>query len=266
LGKPLGGRTSQRRPGRSTRRKARLEEALEHRRAQLAQQRMEAKLAGEALDVTLPGRGRGRGGLHPISRTWARVEEIFRSVGFDVADGPEIETDWHSLHGAEQPGESSGALDAGHVLRRPQDEQGLPLLLRPHTSPMQLRYAKMHKPPLKVIAPGPHVPRRFRRDAFADVPPGRRVVDRRGRELADLKGVFSDFLQRFFESDDLELRFRPSYFRSRSRPQKSTCVSRRAAEGPAGSSSPAPARCIRRWCATSGSTPSATSASRSAAA
>ena len=192
--------------------KARLEEALERRRAELAQLRMEAKLAGEALDVTLPGRGRGRGGLHPISRTWARVEEIFRSVGFDVADGPEIETDWHSFTALNNPENHPARSMQDTFYVDLKDEQGLPLLLRPHTSPMQVRYAKMHKPPLKVIAPG----RTYRVDSDATHSPMFHQVEGlwidEDVSFADLKGVFSDFLRRFFESDDLELRFRPSYF------------------------------------------------------
>ena len=192
--------------------KARLEEALERRRAELAQLRMEEKLAGEALDVTLPGRGRGRGGLHPISRTWARVEEIFRSVGFDVADGPEIETDWHSFTALNNPENHPARSMQDTFYVDLKDEQGLPLLLRPHTSPMQVRYARMHKPPLKVIAPG----RTYRVDSDATHSPMFHQVEGlwidEDVSFADLKGVFSDFLQRFFESDDLELRFRPSYF------------------------------------------------------
>ena len=192
--------------------KARLEEALERRRAELAQQRMEEKLAGEALDVTLPGRGRGRGGLHPISRTWARVEEIFRSVGFDVADGPEIETDWYSFTALNNPENHPARSMQDTFYVDLKDEQGLPLLLRPHTSPMQVRYARMHEPPLKVIAPG----RTYRVDSDATHSPMFHQVEGlwidEDVSFADLKGVLSDFLQRFFESDDLEVRFRPSYF------------------------------------------------------
>ena len=192
--------------------KARLEEALERRRGELAQLRMEAKLAAEALDVTLPGRGRGRGGLHPISRTWARVEAIFRSVGFDVADGPELETDWYSFTALNNPENHPARSMQDTFYVDLKDEQGLPLLLRPHTSPMQVRYAKMHKPPLKVIAPG----RTYRVDSDATHSPMFHQVEGlwidEDVSFADLKGVFTDFLQRFFESDDLEVRFRPSYF------------------------------------------------------
>ena len=209
--------------------KARLEEALERRRAELAQQRMEEKLAGEALDVTLPGRGRGRGGLHPISRTWARVEEIFRSVGFDVADGPEIETDWHSFTALNNPENHPARSMQDTFYVDLKDEQGLPLLLRPHTSPMQVRYARMHEPPLKVIAPG----RTYRVDSDATHSPMFHQVEGlwidEDVSFADLKGVLSDFLQRFFESDDLEVRFRPSYFPFT---EPSAEIDMRFAEGP----------------------------------
>jgi phenylalanyl-tRNA synthetase alpha chain len=192
--------------------KAKLEWALEARRDALAQLRMEERLAAEALDVTLPGRGRGRGGLHPISRTWARVEEIFRSIGFDVADGPEIETDWHSFTALNNPENHPARSMQDTFYVDLKDEQGLPLLLRPHTSPMQVRYAKMHKPPLKVIAPG----RTYRVDSDATHSPMFHQVEGlwidEDVSFADLKGVFTDFLQRFFETDELEVRFRPSYF------------------------------------------------------
>ncbi len=197
--------------------KSRIEQALEERRGALAAARMEARRAEEALDVTLPGRGRGRGGLHPISRTWQRIEEIFGSIGFDVADGPEIETDWYNFTALNNP--------ENHPARSMQDtfyvdlmEQGgpdgkpRPLLLRTHTSPMQVRYARMHRPPIKVIAPG----RTYRVDSDATHSPMFHQVEGlwidEDISFADLKGVYTDFLRRFFEADDVALRFRPSYF------------------------------------------------------
>jgi phenylalanyl-tRNA synthetase alpha chain len=196
--------------------KERIEAALESRRGELALARLEARLAEEALDVTLPGRGRGRGGLHPISRTWRRIEEIFGSIGFDVADGPEIETDWYNFTALNNP--------ENHPARSMQDtfyvdmkdgkgkDGGLPLLLRTHTSPMQVRYARVHKPPIKVIAPG----RTYRVDSDATHSPMFHQVEGlwidEDISFADLKGVYVDFLRRFFESDDLQVRFRPSYF------------------------------------------------------
>ena len=189
-----------------------IESALERRRGELALARMEARLAGEALDVTLPGRGRGRGGLHPISRTWRRIEEIFRSIGFDVADGPEIETDWYNFTALNNPENHPARSMQDTFYVDLKDALGLPLLLRTHTSPMQVRYARMHEPPLKVIALG----RTYRVDSDATHSPMFHQVEGlwidEDVSFADLKGVYTDFLRRFFESDALNVRFRPSYF------------------------------------------------------
>ena len=192
--------------------KQRLEGALEQRRAELANARMEARLAEEALDVTLPGRGRGRGGVHPIARTWARIERIFGSVGFEVADGPEIETDWYNFTALNNPENHPARSMQDTFYVDLEDAAGLPLVLRTHTSPMQVRYARMHRPPLKVIAPG----RTYRVDSDATHSPMFHQVEGlwidEDVSFADLKGVFADFMRRFFESDDIEVRFRPSYF------------------------------------------------------
>jgi len=192
--------------------KERIEALLEQRRAGLALAKMEARLAEEALDVTLPGRGRGRGGLHPISRSWRRIEEIFGSIGFDVADGPEIETDWYNFTALNNPENHPARSMQDTFYVDLKDAQGLPLLLRTHTSPMQLRYARMHKPPIKVIATG----RTYRVDSDATHSPMFHQVEGlwidEDISFADLKGVYTDFLRRFFESDELAVRFRPSYF------------------------------------------------------
>ena len=189
-----------------------IEAALEARRAELALAKMEARLAGEALDVTLPGRGRGRGGIHPISRTWRRIEEIFGSIGFEVADGPEIETDWYNFTALNNPENHPARSMQDTFYVDLKDANGLPLLLRTHTSPMQVRYARMHKPPIKVIALG----RTYRVDSDATHSPMFHQVEGLWIDedvtFADLKGVYTDFLQRFFESDELAVRFRPSYF------------------------------------------------------
>jgi len=192
--------------------KERIEAALDSRRKELEQKKLDSRLAGEALDVTLPGRGRGRGGLHPISRTWRRIEEIFGSIGFDVADGPEIETDWYNFTALNNPENHPARSMQDTFYVDMNDAQGLPLLLRTHTSPMQVRYARMHKPPIKVIAPG----RTYRVDSDATHSPMFHQVEGlwidEDISFADLKGVYVDFLRRFFESDDLQVRFRPSYF------------------------------------------------------
>jgi phenylalanyl-tRNA synthetase alpha chain len=192
--------------------KERIEQALEARRGELSGARLQARLAEGALDVTLPGRGRGRGGIHPIIRTWQRVEAIFGSIGFDVADGPEIETDWYNFTALNNPENHPARSMQDTFYVDLKDAQGLPLLLRTHTSPMQVRYARMHSPPIKVIAPG----RTFRVDSDATHSPMFHQVEGlwidEGISFADLKGVYTDFLRRFFESDALEVRFRPSYF------------------------------------------------------
>ena len=192
--------------------KARIEQALEARRAGLAGARLQQRLAEEALDVTLPGRGRSRGGIHPIIRTWQRIEAIFGSIGFEVADGPEIETDWYNFTALNNPENHPARSMQDTFYVDLKDAQGLPLLLRTHTSPMQVRYARMHRPPIKVIAPG----RTYRVDSDATHSPMFHQVEGlwidEDISFADLKGVYTDFLRRFFESDALEVRFRPSYF------------------------------------------------------
>jgi phenylalanyl-tRNA synthetase alpha chain len=183
-----------------------IEAALAARREAIAAGELNARLAQQALDVTLPGRGRGKGGVHPVMRTWQRIEAIFGSIGFDVADGPEIETDWYNFTALNQP--------ENHPARSMHDtfyvEGGL--LLRTHTSPIQVRYARANRPPIKVIAPG----RAYRVDSDATHSPMFHQVEGLWLDedvsFADLKSVYVDFLRRFFETDDLQVRFRPSFF------------------------------------------------------
>ena len=192
--------------------KQQIEAALEARRSELADLKLSARLSEQALDVTLPARGAGRGGVHPLIRTWRRIEEIWRSIGFEVADGPEIENDWYNFTALNSPENhpSRSMQDTFYVDLK--DSEGRPLLLRTHTSPMQMRYAKMHQPPIKVIAPG----RTYRVDSDATHSPMFHQVEGlwidENISFADLKGVYSEFLRRFFENDALELRFRPSFF------------------------------------------------------
>ena len=212
-----------------------IEAALNEYRHALAQAELQRQLHAEALDVTLPGRQRGTGGLHPVSLTLERIEAIFGSMGFEVADGPEIESDWFNFTALNTP--------EGHPARSMHDtfyvEGGsdkAPNLLRTHTSPMQIRHAVQHvkrhqalweaaqasagqaragsfsMPEIRVIAPG----RTYRVDSDATHSPmfhqceglwiGENV------SFKDLKFVFTDFCRTFFESDDLVLRFRPSFF------------------------------------------------------
>jgi len=186
--------------------KGAIEAALTARREALAQAKMSAQLAAEALDVTLPGRGMGAGGLHPLSRALERATAIFGSMGFAVAEGPEIEDDFHNFTALNTP--------ENHPARSMHDtfyvEGGL--LLRTHTSPVQVRYMEEHAPPVKVIAPG----RVYRVDSDATHSPMFHQIEGlwidRDVSFADLKGVIAEFLRKFFERDDLEVRFRPSFF------------------------------------------------------
>src|SRR5947209_6272745 len=189
--------------------KDKIEAALAARRNELAADELDSRLGEEALDVTLPGRGLARGGLHPATRTLERIEQLFRSIGFDVADGPEIETDFHNFTALNQPQD--------HPARSMHDTfylkgAGQNLLLRTHTSPIQVRYMQHHEPPFKIIAPG----RVYRVDSDATHTPMFHQVEGlwidEAVSLADLKGVLTDFLRKFFEDEKLQTRFRPSFF------------------------------------------------------
>jgi phenylalanyl-tRNA synthetase alpha chain len=192
--------------------KERIETALEARRAALAEAKLAGRLGEEALDVTLPARGRGRGSVHPVIRTWQRIEEIWRSIGFEAADGPEIETDWYNFTALNNPENHPARSMQDTFYVDLKDAAGLPLVLRTHTSPMQVRYARTHKPPIKVIAPG----RTYRVDSDATHSPMFHQVEGlwidEDVSFADLKGVYTEFLRRFFDNDALQVRFRPSYF------------------------------------------------------
>ncbi|MFI4922588.1 MAG: phenylalanine--tRNA ligase subunit alpha, partial [Burkholderiales bacterium] len=184
-----------------------LEAALEDRRNALKARKLEAQLAQDALDVTLPGRGLGVGGLHPVTRTLERIETLFKSMGFMIAEGPEIENDYYNFTALNQP--------VNHPARSMHDTFYLDdgkHLLRTHTSPIQIRYMEKHKPPLKIIAPG----RVYRVDLDATHSPMFHQIEGLWVDeqvsFADLKGVVSEFLLRFFERDDLKVRFRPSFF------------------------------------------------------
>jgi phenylalanyl-tRNA synthetase alpha chain len=207
--KSLGGLAAAERPAAGARineAKGRLEAALERRRQELSDARLARQLAADALDVSLPGRGLAVGGLHPITRTVQRIEALFHSLGFAVADGPEIEDDFHNFTALNTP--------ENHPARSMQDtfyvEGGM--VLRTHTSPIQVRYMETHAPPIKIIAPG----RVYRVDSDATHSPMFHQVEGLWIDehvtFADLKGVFTDFMRRFFERDDLKLRFRPSFF------------------------------------------------------
>ena len=181
--------------------------AFNSKRDALNEAKLQAQLAAEALDITLPGRTQEHGGLHPVTLTLQRVVELFHGMGFEVADGPEIEDDFHNFQALNIP--------ANHPARAMQDtfyvENGD--VLRTHTSPIQIRYMLDKKePPIRIIAPG----RVYRVDSDATHSPMFHQAEGLWVEesvtFADLKAVFTDFIRRFFERNDLQVRFRPSFF------------------------------------------------------
>ena len=183
-----------------------LQAALEARRQQLESEELARRLASERIDVTLPGRAVADGGLHPVTRTMQRIEAFFASAGFEVAEGPEIEDDFHNFEALNIPSHHPARAmhDTFYFDQR--------LLLRTHTSPVQIRHMKQAAPPMKVIAPGrvyrcdsdlTHTPMFHQVEGF--------LVDEQV-SFADLKGILDAFLHHFFERDDLAVRFRPSYF------------------------------------------------------
>jgi phenylalanyl-tRNA synthetase alpha chain len=206
--KRLGGLPPDQRPAAGqviNRAKQTFQAALDERRSALDAAALAARLAAERVDVTLPGRGTRCGGLHPVTRTLQRIERLFGAAGFRVAEGPEIEDDFHNFEALNIP--------AHHPARAMHDTFYVTesLLLRTHTSPVQIRVMSSEKPPLKVIAPGrvyrcdydlTHTPMFHQVEGF--------MVDEQVT-FADLKGVLHDFLTHFFERE-LKLRFRPSYF------------------------------------------------------
>ena len=192
-----------------------IESALQQKREALQYSQLQLKLKAEALDVTLPGRGIGCGGLHPVTRTLERIETLFHSIGYAVAEGPEIESDFYNFTALNIPEDHPARAmhDTFYI-----DEQHV---LRTHTSPIQIRYMQAHvekhkhqltMPDIRIIAPG----RVYRVDSDATHSPmfhqveglwiGERV------SFADLKGVIADFLQNYFETSDMQVRFRPSFF------------------------------------------------------
>ena len=183
-----------------------IEAALQQRRDALQQNKLAQKLAAESLDVTLPGRGISGGGLHPVTRTLERIEQLFHSLGFAAASGPEIETDFYNFTALNIPENHPARAMHDTFYIDPQN------VLRTHTSPVQVRYMEDHQPPLKIISTG----RVYRVDSDATHSPMFHQVEGLWVDehisFANLKGVVQDFLQRFFEKDDLQVRFRPSFF------------------------------------------------------
>ena len=187
--------------------KERFQAAFTAKKDALEDAKLQEQLAAEALDITLPGRNGESGGLHPVTLTRQRVVSLFHAMGFEVADGPEIEDDFHNFQALNIP--------KNHPARAMQDtfyvENGD--VLRTHTSGIQIRYMLAKKnPPIRIIAPG----RVYRVDSDATHSPMFHQAEglwvEKGVSFADLKAVFAEFIRKFFERDDLQVRFRPSFF------------------------------------------------------
>ena len=187
--------------------KQRFQDAINQKRDELNAAKLAAQLKSESLDVTLPGRGQSVGGLHPVTNTLERVMDLFNGMGFEIADGPEIEQDFYNFEALNIP--------ENHPARAMHDtfyvENGD--VLRTHTSPIQIRYMLDKKnPPIRIIAPG----RVYRVDSDATHSPMFHQAEglwvEEGVTMADLKAVFTEFIRNFFERDDMQVRFRPSFF------------------------------------------------------
>ncbi len=207
--KGLGNLPEKQRPAMGSRinhAKNQLEILLNNRRSFLQKKRLEEKLKEDALDVTLPGRGCNKGGLHPVTQTLMRIESLFHSIGYEVASGPEIETDFYNFTALNIP--------ENHPARAMHDTFYIDNgdLLRTHTSPVQIRFMLENEPPIKLIAPG----RVYRCDSDVTHTPMFHQVEGlwidEQANFSALKGVLENFMTHFFERNDLSVRFRPSFF------------------------------------------------------
>lgn len=186
--------------------KKQVQKKIEARKQSLQTELLERQLASEKIDVTLPGRGQRSGGLHPVTRTLQRIEDLFASMGFESVEGPEIEDDYHNFEALNIP--------EHHPARAMHDTFYIDAhrVLRTHTSPVQIRVMEQQKPPFRIIAPG----RVYRCDSDLTHTPMFHQVEGllvdENVSFADLKGLLDEFLKHFFERDNLGVRFRPSYF------------------------------------------------------
>ncbi len=208
--KSLGKLSAEERPRRGAainEAKARVESLIAARIDAIRAQELDSRLAGESVDVTLPGRKQATGGLHPITRAQEHAERLFHTMGFSVADGPEIESDWYNFTALRMPPDhpSRGMQDTFYIA-------GTDRVLRTQTSPVQIRWMEAHKPPVRIICPG----RVYRNDHDATHSPMFHQIEGlwidEGVSLADLKSTVTDFCRAFFEREDIGIRFRPSYF------------------------------------------------------
>ena len=194
--------------------KSEVEEALNVRRAELAEKELNEKLSRETVDVTLPVRPENQGRIHPVSKIYEEVVAIFGEMGFEVAEGPDIEDQFHNFNALNMP--------ANHPARQMQDTFYIPnknsddfddsYVVRTHTSPVQIRTMERQRPPIRIVAPG----RTYRSDYDATHTPMFHQVEGlvidKNITMAHLKGCLYDFVKAFFELDDIPVRYRPSYF------------------------------------------------------
>lgn len=208
LMKQLGGLSAEERPKAGAlinQAKEQVQSALNQRKALLEDAALEAQLAAETIDVTLPGRGQQSGGLHPVTRTMERIEKFFSQIGYGVAEGPEVEDDYHNFEALNIPDH--------HPARAMHDTFYFDahMLLRTHTSPVQVRTMEQQQPPIRIVCPG----RVYRCDSDITHSPMFHQVEGllidKNISFADLKGTIEEFLRVFFEKD-LGVRFRPSFF------------------------------------------------------
>ena len=185
--------------------KVQVQDAINERRTELESSALDAKLASESIDVTLPGRGQAQGGLHPVTRTLQRIEQFFSRAGYSVEQGPEIEDDYHNFEALNIPGHHPARAMHDTFYFNPGT------LLRTHTSPVQIRSMEGSQPPFRMICPG----RVYRCDSDMTHTPMFHQVEgllvEKDVSFADLKSTVEEFLRVFFEKD-LAVRFRPSYF------------------------------------------------------
>jgi len=207
--KTLGKLSAEERPAAGARinsAKAEVAELIQARKQTLSDAALEAQLQSESIDVTLPGRGHSVGGLHPVTRTIERIQSIFAQAGYEVVEGPEIEDDYHNFEALNFP--------PHHPARAMHDTFFVTedTVLRTHTSPVQVRVMESSTPPIRIICPG----RVYRTDFDITHTPMFHQVEGllvdENVSMADLKGVVENFLQVYFENDNLAVRFRPSYF------------------------------------------------------
>lgn len=189
-----------------------LEAALNRRREAIQEKKLEERLIQERLDVTLPGRGQGAGGLHPITQALGRIQSLFHSIGFTVAAGPEIENEFYNFTALNIPENHPARAMHDTFYIEAGDSEKKEYLLRTHTSPVQIRYMERTLPPIKAIAPG----RVYRCDSDLTHTPMFHQVEGLWVDetvsFSELKGVLANFMQLFFEREDLSVRFRASFF------------------------------------------------------